>query len=556
MLLAACRYIGLLAGLDQTDFCRTLTALLHFYHEAGATADAHSLEAVFCAVQTILEHSRRNSPPAGTCALELKLVETWCAPPLPSRSQRGPLAHPLPSRSRRAWPPLHRYAPEVPSSAQSALLERAAVHFKEHVLLPRQKAYAERRAAKQSSTKDAALERVIFALVGVFVTKIDNPLIIGFRSLVPAVFDVYLARGSQCRTDLGGMLGAAGFDAGLVERIREEDSLVRQPFFWSAAGMKLFGDHPELKISAKLHALIIEALGQEAMIVASFIELLLTRAETSPPMIEAAELSSMLLTTLQAMLQYVASLPLEKQPSGFEPRFLVSVELLLYAASRHRDAVFAPIEREMRKLSGLAAPLLERVARKLMNSLGLDEADMNQLLEDESAAGAADEASVVAGDTPAPEKTMEERMAEEMALAAGEAAAAAEDGSGIRGQGKDFETSVILGLALCFIHAKEALPAFRRLVPHVFTTHLVLGTPARADLNEHLAFDDALVHLVTESDDLVGASFFWHGEVCGNHHLTHSPSPLSHPSPPSPPLPLSPLSPPTLSYPAPTAHRC
>jgi len=50
-------------------------------------------------------------------------------------------------------------------------------------------------------------------------------------------------------------------------------------------------------------------------------------------------------------------------------------------------------------------------------------------------------------------------------------------------------------------------------VPHVFTTHLVLGTPARADLNEHLAFDDALVHLVTESDDLVGASFFWHGEV-------------------------------------------
>jgi hypothetical protein len=45
------------------------------------------------------------------------------------------------------------------------------------------------------------------------------------------------------------MMGAAGFDSGLVRRIHEEDALVRQPFFWSAAGMKLFGDHPDLKVS-------------------------------------------------------------------------------------------------------------------------------------------------------------------------------------------------------------------------------------------------------------------------------------------------------------------
>ena len=89
---------------------------------------------------------------------------------------------------------------------------------------------------------------------------------------------------------------------------------MRQPFFWSAAGMKLFGDHPDLKVaiptalilpqalpipqpthpmpmmlpvmaqvSSRLHALITEALAQEPMIAASFIELLLGKAEASTP---------------------------------------------------------------------------------------------------------------------------------------------------------------------------------------------------------------------------------------------------------------------------------
>ena len=65
--------------------------------------------------------------------------------------------------------------------------------------------------------------------------------------------------------------------------------------------MKLFGDHPELKISSKLRGLITEALEQEPMIVASFIELLLTRAEASPPAIEPRELERMLHVTLQAL---------------------------------------------------------------------------------------------------------------------------------------------------------------------------------------------------------------------------------------------------------------
>jgi hypothetical protein len=163
---------------------------------------------------------------------------------------------------------------------------------------------------------------------------------------VPDVFDVHLARGTPGRAQLRDMLATAGFDAGLVQRIADEDTLVRQPFFWSAAGMKLFGDHPDLKVSARLHALITEALTQEAMIVASFIELMLAKAEATPPTIADAELCRMLHTTLKAVLSYVSATPLERQPAGFAPRFMVSIELMLYAASRHEKATFKTIAAE------------------------------------------------------------------------------------------------------------------------------------------------------------------------------------------------------------------
>lgn len=92
------------------------------------------------------------------------------------------------------------------------------------------------------------MERIIFSLVSLFVCRLHDPLIVGFRCLVPSVFDVYLARGSHARGQLCEMLLRGGIDRGLVVRIGEEDQLVRQPFFWSSAGMKLFGGHPDLKV--------------------------------------------------------------------------------------------------------------------------------------------------------------------------------------------------------------------------------------------------------------------------------------------------------------------
>ena len=266
--------------------------------------------------------------------------------------------------------------------------------------------------------------------------------------------------------------------------------------------MKLFGDHPELRVTAKLKGLITEALSQEAMIVASFIELLLTRAIAEPaPTIDDEELCRMLHTTLLAMLAYVATTPLSQQPPGFVPRFLVSVELVLYAASAHEAAVFSRVAMELDRQSDVAMDLLERIATKLLPTVGADALDFG-------AEGAGGEASV---EDSAPDA---HSAADTEAASEGEAAANATVGSSaIRGQGAAYETGVLLGLAYLFIETREKLPAFRRLVPHVFTTHLVLASPSRDQLNRHLAFDPQLEPMISESDDLITASFFWHGHV-------------------------------------------
>lgn len=59
------------------------------------------------------------------------------------------------------------------------------------------------------------------------------------------VFDVYLAQGTRLRNEMCRELERGGMDKGVVSRISDDDELARQRFFWSAAGVMLFG-HPEL----------------------------------------------------------------------------------------------------------------------------------------------------------------------------------------------------------------------------------------------------------------------------------------------------------------------
>jgi hypothetical protein len=79
-------FVRLLAGPDGTDFVRTLTSLLHFHAASHATADPLTLEAVHLAIETVLEHGRRQSAPASTCAREQRLIAVWYAPGTPQAS--------------------------------------------------------------------------------------------------------------------------------------------------------------------------------------------------------------------------------------------------------------------------------------------------------------------------------------------------------------------------------------------------------------------------------------------------------------------------------------
>ena len=65
-------------------------------------------------------------------------------------------------------------------------------------------------------------------------------------------------------------------------------------------------------------------------------------------------------------------------------------------------------------------------------------------------------------------------------------------------------------------HAGAKLPAFRKLVPHVFSTHLLLASPAREQLNAHLAFDSELAPRHGQSGRLGGGAAGHHGLI-GQH---------------------------------------
>jgi hypothetical protein len=56
-----------------------------------------------------------------------------------------------------------------------------------------------------------------------------------------------------------------------VAQIGSDDSLVRQAFFWSVPGAKLFGNHPDLADAAKLAELLRSALQIQPSIIFAFL---------------------------------------------------------------------------------------------------------------------------------------------------------------------------------------------------------------------------------------------------------------------------------------------
>lgn len=320
--------------------------------------------------------------------------------------------------------------------------------------------YSAHRDRSQLEPSDRRREQAILALIALFVARPDS--LTGFQKLVPRVFDVYLCKGSKLRGELCTMLANGGMEQATVRRIGDDDELVRQVFFWSAPGMKLFGGHADLREPVKLKALLEAALEQQPTIVVAFLDEALRRAQSNAA--EEAGLGQLVRSSLEALLDFISRVGLANVTKG-TPLF---VERVLYASTRH-PAVY---DQALAAWSGHAAS--------------------NQVLE---------------------------HFATEFFLPKLHARreAASSNTSPARGGGHDLhEPWVILTLARLFIARPDAWTAFARLVPDVFDTHLSLGSELRKRLNTLLLatdFDSRLEQMIANSDAFVKAPFFWNAAV-------------------------------------------
>ena len=130
--------------------------------------------------------------------------------------------------------------------------------------------YRMRRNTGALNMHDLSYERTILAMLQLFVRLPE--VLTGFQNLAPVVFDIYLEHGSELRDKVCKVLQEASQPDSIVEKVRNDDTLVKQPFFWSTAGMMLFGGHPDLKVPSKLKVIINKAVSQQPQILVTFLQ--------------------------------------------------------------------------------------------------------------------------------------------------------------------------------------------------------------------------------------------------------------------------------------------
>ena len=315
--------------------------------------------------------------------------------------------------------------------------------------------YQSRLAASDAArASDAAHERVILALVELFVARPES--LTGFQQLVPSVFDVHLALGSTLRNQMCEMLiEGKTMDGALAERIRTDDDLVRQPFFWSAPGMKLFGNSPDLKDPEKLKQLLADALSQQAIIASAFLDETIKRASAEAE--QAAALPPLVATTLTCLLDHVRH---EGGADKVRRGVLLALDTILFASATFSGALFAAVAP-----AALAA---------------WTESDQSSGLLDHYV-----------------ESHLKSRL---------------DKGAGEKRVASDKDQAIVQTLCSLFIAQPATLTGFLRLTPDIFDDILSLGSEARTRVNNVLmtgSFEPRLAPLIAESDDFVKSSFFW-----------------------------------------------
>jgi len=382
-------------------------------------------------------------------------------------------------------------SPEPDTSPPSALAGAALAFSKKLPTLSAE--YKERSAANKKSDADISNERIILAMIRLFVEKPEA--LTGFQNLVPEVFDVFLLRGTQLRKDLCSMLLASGKERDVVQRIASDDGLVRQRFFWSAPGMKLFGGHPDIKDPTKLRGIIDEAIDQQPSILVAFLQQACDKVYTdgdklvSGSQAAQVELGMLIKISLSAVLEYVKRNSLDGPDiDGKRKGVLDAVDLILVASTRVYDHVFA---------GALSAWMDGETASKVLD---LFVARFRPRLGEAMETRSAKLSDADSSDAPARDPRDEDQSTTSHA-----------------DSHPQWKTECIIqSLASLFVASPGRLGAFSQLVPRVFHTFLRLGTEPRQRLNEILlknSFDEHLEYLIAKTDDLVGAPFFWNDQV-------------------------------------------
>ena len=407
--------------------------------------------------------------------------------------------------------------PAADSSPGSALAGAAKALKRE--IASNEAAYLDRREKGALDELDLAHERAILAMVRLFVENSES--LTGFQECVPRVFDGYLALGTTLRASLCEMLLMAGQEAYVVEKIRADDALARQPFFWSAPGMKLFGGHPDLKVPEKLRQIVNEAIDQQPHILVAFLQQACDKvfAELeSQGSSDGTELGVLIKVSLGALLAYVGRQSDLGGPDidGKRKGVLDAVELVMVASTRLFDHVY-PKALEAWAESDSSTKTLNLFVKRFRRQIG---ATTDPTITTQSAGSDEHVLSFNALKFYVTLSRRRARASEHRKSSVGEEdeegeeeAAAAEDDMAIDGKKAE---SIILTLANLFVALPAKLNAFSQLVPEVFQTHLKLGTPLRDRLNGLLfqaSFEARLKDLVANTDDLVGSAFFWNDQV-------------------------------------------
>ena len=499
-------------------------------------------------------------------------------------------------------------APDDVRALPYVALAETAHHFAAHL-------YSGNKKPKDHDNK--ADERTILAFVGLFVKQPER--LTGFQQLVPKVFESHLTKGGALRTKLCEMLTAGGMDSTLVERIGTDDTLVKQAFFWSAPGMKLFGGHPDLKEESKLVVLLEASIAQQPAILVAFLEQMFQKVAAGQP---NPDLGLYMKAAIVALSTYIGKVGVVHYSAAPDPAVNRAVGMLLANATLYRDLVYeavlagcvqcensnvlldayaanffrshlgiesahvghrdngsmnspgrmsrmSPVSRVSRASHALrvsrahqaprhttrasrASDALERTesddhwretskseraslsGQGQMGLLRLPSASREELLTPHSK---------IAGLPPVVEPKRPGNGAKGVTFSAlsldksGSTSPRSPRHSGAHHSGR-FDPAgeadpvrdeqIIMTLANLFVAQPFMLTAFSQLVPQVFESHLKLGTQARTRLNALLlekSFDDNLEKLLSESDELVSAPFFWHGDIiplCTKARINHS----------------------------------